>query len=64
LLRQWDADEQRLSSNSNAPSILHSAWLFFKEISQANIKFLDRDGVDLRRGSGLRFLERLKQALE
>ncbi|KAG8811875.1 hypothetical protein FRC17_002300, partial [Serendipita sp. 399] len=64
LLRQWDADEQRLSGNSTAPSTLHSAWLFFKEISQADIKFLDRDGVNLQRGSGLRFLERLKQAFE
>ncbi|KAG8828356.1 hypothetical protein FRC19_006454 [Serendipita sp. 401] len=62
LIQQWDAEEQdnRKRNTFGADPFLY-AWLFFKELYETDITFLDRDGVELRQGDGLKFLERLKK---
>ncbi|KAG8775945.1 hypothetical protein FRC19_006439 [Serendipita sp. 401] len=40
---------------------LPSPVVFFETVYQSGIKFIDREGVELREGSGLRFLERMRE---
>ncbi|KAG8782057.1 hypothetical protein FRC15_007617 [Serendipita sp. 397] len=67
LVRHWDTEppeywEGKIENFREAR--FSTVWVFFKELYQANIRVVDRDGVGLGEGDGLKLLERFKRSTQ
>ncbi|KAG8797409.1 hypothetical protein FRC18_008966 [Serendipita sp. 400] len=57
VLQVWEIGVA--SQHLNAFDYLRTPCNFFRELYKTNIVFVDKDGVELREGDGLKLLERL-----
>ncbi|KAG8818973.1 hypothetical protein FRC18_012253 [Serendipita sp. 400] len=64
LIWQWDAEQQKLGNRNIGDPFFTHAWVFFKELHRAEVRVVDKDGVRLWEGDGLKFLERCNPSFE
>ncbi|KAG8818015.1 hypothetical protein FRC19_010931 [Serendipita sp. 401] len=63
LIYQWDTEEQQDWEGEDFRDARFSdVWVFFKELRRAEVRVIDRDGLRLGEGDGLRFLERCRHS--
>ncbi|KAG8818018.1 hypothetical protein FRC19_010934 [Serendipita sp. 401] len=64
LTWQWDAEQQKLGNRNIGDPFFTHAWVFLRKLHRAEVRVVDKDGVRLWEGDGLKFLERCNPSFQ